>query len=45
LHDTKYLFDNVGNEDEEMYRAIMSTGVKGMIVNRPDILSRLLRSQ
>lgn len=45
LHDSKYLFHNVGHEDEEMYRAIMSTGVKGMIVNRPDILSRLLCSQ
>lgn len=45
LQDIKQLFYDVGNENEEMYKAIMRTGVKGMIVNRPDVLSKLLRSQ
>lgn len=35
--------EDVGNEDERMYRAIMATGVKGMCVNKPDLLSNILK--
>ncbi len=41
-HDITNLFNDVGNEDESMYMAIMATGVKAMCVNRPDVLANAL---
>ncbi len=40
--DVTHKFHDVGNEDENMYMAIMETGVKAMCVNRPDVLFNLL---
>ena len=31
-------FDDVGNEDEKMFRVMMATGVRKMCVNKPDVL-------
>lgn len=42
LQDLANLFQDVGNEDERMYLAIMKTGVKAMCVNKPDVLAGLL---
>ena len=30
-------WDDVGNEDEDMYRIVMSTGVDTVCVNRPGV--------
>lgn len=40
--DVDTLYKDVGNEDENMYLAIMKTGVKAMCVNKPEILANLL---
>jgi glycerophosphoryl diester phosphodiesterase len=37
---TKYL--DVGNEDDDMYRAVMDSGVRQLCVNRPQVLMQLL---
>ena len=39
---TKY-FD-VGNEDEEMYKVVMATGVQSMCINKPNVLLQILES-
>ena len=31
-------FDDVGNEDVEMFRVVMATGVRKLCVNKPDVL-------
>jgi len=41
--DVTYKYHDVGNEDEYMYHAVMTTGVRSMCVNRPDVLLGLLR--
>jgi len=40
--DAEERFDDVGNEDEAMYHAVLSTGVKAMCVNKPDVLLQFL---
>ena len=37
---TKYL--DVGNEDDDMYRAVMDSGVRQLCVNRPQVLMQML---
>mmetsp|Transcript_9479 Transcript_9479/g.13935 ORF Transcript_9479/g.13935 Transcript_9479/m.13935 type:complete len:301 (+) Transcript_9479:62-964(+) len=44
-YDVTHRFQDVGNEDESMYRTIMATGVKAMCVNKPDVLANLLMKQ
>lgn len=39
--DTIYKYHDVGNEDEKMYEVVMRSGVRGMCVNRPDIMAKL----
>ncbi len=33
---------DVGNEDESMYRTVLRTGVRGVCVNRPDVMVNIL---
>lgn len=41
--DLQHRFHDVWSEDEKMYRTIMSSGVKGMCVNKPWLLSGMLK--
>lgn len=41
--DLKHKFHDVWSEDEKMYRTIMSSGVKSMCVNKPWLLSEMLK--
>ena len=36
--DATYKYHDVGNEDKDMYLAVMKTGVRRICVNRPDII-------
>lgn len=40
--DATYKYYDVGNEDENMYLTLLSTGVQSLCVNRPNVLSNLL---
>jgi len=40
--DVTYKYYDVGNEDENMYLTLLSTGVQSLCVNRPNVLSNLL---
>lgn len=42
VEDVTLKYKDVGNEDLDMYNTIMRTGVRGMCVNRPDVLRFLL---
>lgn len=42
-NDVTQVFYDVGNEDEVLFRVVMATGVKKMCVNKPDVLSRMLK--
>lgn len=37
-------YDDVGNEDEVMYRTVMETGVEQLCCNRPDLLASILNA-
>jgi glycerophosphoryl diester phosphodiesterase len=39
--DTTKKYRDVGNEDERMYEVVLRSGVRGMCVNRPDVMSKL----
>eukprot|EP00545_Synedropsis_sp_CCMP1620_P011805 CAMPEP_0119004508 /NCGR_PEP_ID=MMETSP1176-20130426/1177_1 /TAXON_ID=265551 /ORGANISM="Synedropsis recta cf, Strain CCMP1620" /LENGTH=352 /DNA_ID=CAMNT_0006956217 /DNA_START=296 /DNA_END=1354 /DNA_ORIENTATION=+ len=41
--DTTETFHTVGNEDENMYRTVLETGVQQLCCNRPDLLVAMLR--
>ena len=43
-YDTRYTYDpeEVGNEDEAMFRAVMDSGVRQLCCNRPNVLVRYL---
>ena len=41
--DVTYKYFDVGNEDDDMYLAVMKTGVWSMCVNRPDVILALMR--
>jgi glycerophosphoryl diester phosphodiesterase len=43
--DTCSNYLDVGNEDESMYETVLSSGVKSMCVNRPDVLLKHLVSR
>jgi glycerophosphoryl diester phosphodiesterase len=45
LHDTTFVFADVGNEDEACYQAVLDTGVQQICCNKPDVLMALLRKQ
>ena len=44
LEDVSSKYFDVGNEDEEMYKVVMATGVQSMCINKPDVLLRTLES-
>jgi glycerophosphoryl diester phosphodiesterase len=39
--DTTVKYKDVGNEDESMYEVVIRSGVRGMCVNRPDVMAKL----
>lgn len=39
--DATFKYQDVGNEDENMYEVVLRSGVKSMCVNRPDVMSSL----
>lgn len=39
--DSTSKYHDVGNEDESMYEVVVRSGVRGMCVNRPDVMSKL----
>jgi glycerophosphoryl diester phosphodiesterase len=41
--DVAYKYYDVGNEDADMYLAVMKTGVWSMCVNRPNVIIELMR--
>jgi hypothetical protein len=36
-------YRDLGNEDEDMYLAVMKTGVGSLCVNRPNVLVNLIK--
>jgi len=42
LEDVSEKYFDVGNEDEEMYKVVMATGVQSMCINKPDVLLKLI---
>eukprot|EP00594_Rhizosolenia_setigera_P010625 CAMPEP_0178954200 /NCGR_PEP_ID=MMETSP0789-20121207/8854_1 /TAXON_ID=3005 /ORGANISM="Rhizosolenia setigera, Strain CCMP 1694" /LENGTH=341 /DNA_ID=CAMNT_0020635567 /DNA_START=495 /DNA_END=1520 /DNA_ORIENTATION=+ len=40
--DTDLVYKDVGNEDYKMYETVVKSGVKGMCVNRPEVLRNFL---
>jgi glycerophosphoryl diester phosphodiesterase len=43
--DVAFKYDDVGNEDEMMFRVVMATGVRKMCVNKADVLIQMFDSQ
>lgn len=43
--DVAFKYDDVGNEDEMMFRIVMATGVRKMCVNKADVLIQMFDSQ